>query len=336
MVLRALVIFCLWVTAASAQPTIGLSFPPVSTPAQLAFTQGAMNDLGLRHIRVAEAWERRGLQPTDADFAPLVRRLSALDAAGFDVLLTVELRAPEAACALSNEFACVIRADAPFEAYLAQLLRLVGPYIEAIQIGNEWDNRFPGTTAEFLAIHTRAASVIRANHPDLTLVLGGVTGRAGLSHALCFVGANPAIPGLDWPQMRRRFCVRGAWRNENLQAAVTAVLFVADYDVVDIHLYDAPGLWPDAVAWMAMHTDAPIWVTEFGGPSPEHEPSDPAYQATRLPAYLAMVDTLPVARAYYFKLTDDPASLHAASGLYDVEGAAKPALAVFSQWLRAR
>ena len=87
---------------------------------------------------------------------------------------------------------------------------------------------------------------------------------------------------------------------------------------------------------MQAHTARPIWVTEFGGPWPWNEPSDPEYQAERLAVYLDTIGALPIDRAYYFKLTDDPGTFHAASGLYDVEGQEKPALSVFAEWIDAR
>lgn len=334
--LRVLAFVLLLTTPLRADPIIGIAFPPVSTPEHRAFTTAALADLSVQHIRIAEAWSRRPLNPAPDDFAPLVRRIAQLRAADLSVLLTVELHAPDAACGQRNEHACVIRDDAPFEAYLTALLDAVGDDIDAIQIGNEWDNRFPGTTSDFLSIHARAASVIRAEHPDLTLVLGGVTGRAGLSHALCFIGDPHGVPGLRDEEARQYLCNRGMAFNEAAQAGVSAALAIADYDVADIHLYDAPGLWAGAVAWMQAHTDRPIWVTEFGGPWPWNEPSDPEYQAERLAAYLDTIAALPVGRAYYFKLTDDPDSHHATSGLYDVEGQAKPALSIFAEWMNAR
>ncbi|MEJ6389384.1 hypothetical protein [Gymnodinialimonas ulvae] len=332
-----LALFLLLFTAPlRAEPIIGIAFPPVAQPDHRAFTIAALSDLDVRHIRIAEAWSRRALHPTPNDFAPLARRIAELRAADLHILLTVELRAPDAACGPSNEPACVIRDDAPFEAYLRTLLHVVGDDLDAIQIGNEWDNRFPGSTSDFLAIHARAAAVIRAERPDLTLVLGGVTGRAGLSHALCFEGDEHGVPGLRDEEARQWLCNRGMAFNEAAQAGVSAALAIADYDVADIHLYDAPGLWPGAVAWMQRQTDRPVWVTEFGGPWPWNEPSDPAYQAERLAVYLDTIAALPIDRAYYFKLTDDPETFHATSGLYDVEGQAKPALSVFSQWMNAR
>ncbi|WP_224815595.1 glycoside hydrolase family protein [Hasllibacter sp. MH4015] len=334
--LTLLPLLLLLATPLRADPAIGIAFPPVSTAAHRAFTSAALVDLGIQHIRIAEAWSRRPLDPGPQDFAPLAERTADLRAAGLRILLTVELDAPDAACGLRNDHACIIRDDAPFEAYLTTLLQAVGDDLDAIQIGNEWDNRFPGSTRDFLALHARAAAVIRAERPDLTLVLGGVTGRAGLSHALCFEGDDHGIPGLRDEDVRQWLCNRGMMFNEAAQAAVSAALSIADYDVADIHLYDAPGLWPGAVAWMQAHTDRPVWVTEFGGPWPRNEPSDPDYHAARLAVYLDTIATLPVARAYYFKLTDDPGSYHAHSGLYDTDGQPKPALAIFTDWMAGR
>ena len=70
-------------------------------------------------------------------------------------------------------------------------------------------------------------------------------------------------------------------------------------------------------------------MTEFGGPNPDVEPDNPAYQAQRLALYLETLRSLPVARAYYFKLMDDPSSYHDKSGLYSIIRRPKPALEVF-------
>jgi hypothetical protein len=114
---------------------------------------------------------------------------------------------------------------------------------------------------------------------------------------------------------------------------VRLVLGQADYDIVDIHLYGVNDLWLPATRWIASVADGrPVWVTEFGGPAPELEPQDPAYQAQRLAQYLTAITSLPIERAYYFKLTDDDTSVHDRSGLYDRHGQPKPALGVFTDF----
>lgn len=300
MVVRAFLLAIFSAPSAAAQPTNGIAFPPVGTSVQRAFTADALERLDLCHIRIAQAGERRGLVPDDAAFAPLVARLRALEQAGLEVLLTVEWRAPDAVYSVTNRFACMIRDDAPFEASIRALVRLASPHIDAIQIGHQRDNCLPGTSAELRGIH-----------------------------ALCDMGADRGIPGFDLRDMRQQVCVEDAGRNADVQGAIATVLATADYDVADIYLHDAPGAWAGAVAWMASHTNAPLLATEFARPSPEVEPTDPAYQAERSRAYLAAIEALPIARSFYFKRTDDPRTYQAPSELYDVTGAAVPAWTVF-------
>ncbi|MFA8443325.1 MAG: glycosyl hydrolase [Yoonia sp.] len=313
---------------------IGISFPPVADAAQRQFTIEALRPLNVQHIRFAENWRRRGMTP---DFAPLVRRVEALHDAGLQILLTVQSDGPDAACAERNAHSCLIKPDAPFEIYLSSLLASVGDKIDAIQFGNEWDSQFVGTTDEFLTLHGRFAQVVRAERPSLPIVLGGVTGRAAYYQVFCLEGTELAIEGVDVTTMADQFCNRDAARNQAVALAVQKGLAQADYDIADIHLYDVEDLWPAAVDWFTAQTQGrPVWITEFGGPTPRVEPDDPAYQAMRLRAYLETVAGLPVERAYYFKLTDDDSSVHQRSGLYDRRGREKPARAVFETFVTGR
>ncbi len=321
----------IWAIAgpATAEPIIGMGFPPVADTAQRNFTKKALANLNVRDIRIAENWRRRGMDPT---FGPLEQRISDLHSAGLRILLTVQSNGPDAACAKRNAHSCLIKPDAPFEEYLVKLLAAVGDNIDAIQFGNEWDNQFVGTPAEFLELHTRFARVVRRERPDLTIVLGGITGRAAYAQALCVDQTPVAIPGIDLEAEVQRFCRKQAAQNARATTAVKQVLGGADFDVADIHLYDTEDLWPAAVSWFASQARGrPIWVTEFGGPEPNLEPSNPGYHAKRLREYLRVIKTLPVARAYYFKLTDDDGSIHKRSGLFDRRGNPKPALAVFKE-----
>ncbi len=317
-------------------PVIGIAFPPAGDDAARAFTIAALDGLGVRHVRIGETWARRPLHATPEDFAPLQRRIGALRAGGLRVLLTVSADGPDSACLRRSDKACAIAPDAPFEAFLGALLAAVGDDLEAIQFANEWDSRFPGSTAEFLALHARFAATVRRLRPDLTLVLGGVTGRAPYSVVFCEGGLVPDLgPEVDATPIMQDLCERDPERNRAARDMVSAALAQADYDVADLHLYDAVNAWPDAVDWVRARTGGrPVWLTEFGGPNPEVEPTSPEYHASRLGLYLDTVARLPVARAYYFKLTDDPGSYHSLSGLYDRHGRPKPALEVFRAAMR--
>ena len=102
-------------------PELGMSFPPVTNARDRRFTHHALAGLGIRHIRFAENWKRRGLAPGPEDFNSLVSRISGLRDAGFDILLTVQADGPDEACSVRGAHGCVIRPDAPFEAYLRKL-----------------------------------------------------------------------------------------------------------------------------------------------------------------------------------------------------------------------
>ena len=53
-----------------------------------------------------------------------------------------------------------------------------------------------------------------------------------------------------------------------------------------------------------------------------------------LAQYMGVITTLPLRRAYYFRLLDNRTSYHDRSGLFDRRGRPKPALAYFRQrWM---
>lgn len=321
-------------STAFAETEIGISFPPVGSVEHRQFTIDELRQLGVRHIRFAENWQHRGMQP---DFSPLISRVVQLRNAGHLILLTVQSNGPDAACAKRNLHSCLITKDAPFETYLQGLLEAIGDDIDAIQFGNEWDNQFVGSPEEFLELHQRFAQVVRRERPSLTIVLGGITGRPAYAQAVCIEGKTVSLPNLDIAGTITSFCLGDAVRNTEAIENVEMMLANADYDVADIHLYDFEELWSPAVEWFGSLTNGrPIWATEFGGPAPELEPQDPIYQAKRLEAYLRVMNTLLLDRAYYFKLTDDDGSIHNRSGLFDGLGRPKPALLVFEQFLSNR
>lgn len=223
----------------------------MSNTAERTFTLRALDDLGLRHIRISENWRRRPLHPAPEDFAPLKRRLSALRAGGLKVLLTIENDGPDAACGARHAHGCYLRADAPLEGFITALLAAVGDDIEAIQFSNEWDGPYRARADEFLALHARAARTIRATRPGLPLVMGGITGNAPYAVSLCTAGATPTrAGGVSWAQAVAKFCAR----TDEIAARcalVDHVLRRADFDVLDLHLYDAEALWPAALDWAA-------------------------------------------------------------------------------------
>ncbi len=321
--------------SALAQPVIGVSFPPVSNRAEIAFTLQQLNALKVTHIRISENWRNREPRRGSFNWAPLEERIRRLNTGGLKVLLTIQSDGPDWACAARNSKSCVFKDFDNFAPYLNELLARVGDKIGSIQFGNEWDNQFVGSAAQFLDFQNRFYDVVKQNRPDLQVVLGGITSRALIYDAMCLGNRelDQSAYELQNPVDLNRFiqseiCTRQQRSYASDLRDVENMLTQAKYDIADVHLYDTPDLWPVFIRRFALMTTKPLYVTEFGGPNPELELKNPVYQASRLATYLQTISRLPVERAYYFKLTDGNA-YHNLSGLFDEQGNRKPAYTVF-------
>ncbi len=319
-----------------AQPRLGMSFPPVKTAAEIAFTVEKLQALGVRDIRIAEAWAMREPNRGNYNWQAVEARIGALSAAGLRIMLTIQSDGPDWACGARNNYTCEITDWPAFEAYVTALLGRVGGQLASIQFGNEWDNLYVGNVAQYIAQQNAFYDLVKRVQPGLTVVLGGITTRAQLYEAVCLNGMqlDQSAYGLRREldlnaYVQNAVCGRARAGYAADLAEVEMVLKAARYDLADIHLYDTPDLWPEFIRSFTRLSRAPVIVSEFGGPNPELERDDPLYQAGRLVDYLMVMQGLPVDLAYYFKLTDDDSSYHNRSGLFDRQGREKPALDVF-------
>lgn len=121
---------------------------------------------------------------------------------------------------------------------------------------------------------------------------------------------------------------------QGIKQNIEYVLQHANYDILDIHLYDDPENWPSYVS--VLPKDKPILVSEFGGPNSEFENTSSSYQAKRMPDYIDAIEQLPIIEAYYFKLVESDESYHQDSGLFYKNLRVKPARNVFAQRLTSR
>ena len=315
---------------------MGMSFPPVRNMAEISFTLNQLKRLGIRDIRIAENWKNREPERGDFNWAPLENRIRALGNDGLRILLTIQSDGPDWACGARNSKSCIFTDWSDFENYMEELLARVGSELDAIQFGNEWDNQFVGTARQFLILQNRFYDLVKKYRPGLDVVLGGITTRSLLYEAICLNGTriNQNEYGLQRPIDLNRLitedvCTRQRQSYANDLTDVRNMLSQARYDIADIHLYDTPDLWDEFMESLGKMTQRPLYATEFGGPNPDLELRDPAYQALRLSGYLKTISQLPLKRAYYFKLTDGGDAYHDLSGLFDEKGNPKPALDVF-------
>ncbi len=322
--------------SAISQPLIGMSFPPVKNQTEINFTLKQLNMLNISDIRIAENWKNREPAQGNFNWQPLENRIRILSEGGMDILLTIQSDGPDWACGISNSKSCMFNDWNEFEPYMKELLERIGPMLNAIQFGNEWDNQFVGSAEQFLSFQNLFYDLVKKYRPDLNVVLGGITTRPLIYEAMCLdnVRINQAEYRLQNQIDLNQFIQTDVCTRQRLSYAadladVKNLLSNARYDIADIHLYDTPDLWPRFISSFKAMTNKPVYVTEFGGPNPDFELRDPIYQASRLATYLRTISQLPVERAYYFKLTDGGDAYHDLSGLFDDRGNAKPALAVF-------
>lgn len=300
---------------------IGISFPPVSDQAQRDFTKIHLDTLGIKKIRFAEDWSNR--EPTQGNFnwGPLDARISWATSNNYEVLLTIQSRGPSWACGEQNDQSCVFSNNAFFQTYIDTLLTRYPNQIAKIQFGNEWqsDYWYAGDASEFVASHNTLYNSVQSKSPNTAVVLGGFTTISLRFLAACN-GYDIAFYDDDGTFYDSAFFANNC--NDPIFIAVKnridSVLTYANYDYVDLHLYDDVALWPVLYENFMDTISKPAIVSEFGGPNMNVEPYSESYQAAQLYTYIKVLDSLEISEAYYFKLVEGTANTaHSTTGLID-------------------
>ena len=299
---------------------LGISFPPVSDEAQRNFTKPLLDELKVKHIRFSEEWMFR--EPSEGTFhwETLDARINWAFDNGYRILLTIQSNGPAWACgSLQNSNSCVYSNTAQFKNYIEQLLQRYAGKISKIQFGNEWQAAFwyIGSAQEFTEANNIVFNAVQAYSPITKVVLGGFT-----AISLRFLaGCNGNIDSFydDEGVFYDTSFFSDNCTGQEFKAISDKIAYILDnaqYDELDIHLYDDVENWDEYYANFRSMTLKPIIVSEFGGPNMNYETYSDAYQSERLYAYIKKLDSLEIAEAYYFKLvegTDNPS--HEKSGL---------------------
>jgi len=302
---------------------IGLSYPPISTSSGLAFTVQQMEALNINLVRIGTNWVNREPEPGTYSWAALDDRINTLYESGASILLTIPASGPDWVCnKTTNKGTCVFTDDSAFRSYVAALMTRYHGKIDKLQFGNEWDNLdwYPGTAEDFVRTTNILYAVVKEVSPETDVVLGGLTSTYPLFITVCKNGEQLSFstidlkPGKDPMQkIEHQICSR-----EDLISRVEHVFAYANYDLVDLHLYDISEYWPQAVAVVKNLSDKPLIISEFGGPSPDYERYSQIYHARRLEQYLLTLNKLPIEEAYYFNLVDNLSTYHNRSGLFTI------------------
>lgn len=317
---------------------LGISFPPVAQASYRAFTKTHLDDLGVKKIRIGEDWSNREPIQGSFNWEPLENRILWADSNDYEVLLTIQSNGPNWACsAISNDGSCVFSNNNNFKNYIDSLLVRYGDKISKIQFGNEWqsDYWYAGNANDFIEAHNTLHSSVQAHAPNVKVVLGGFT-----TISLRFLaGCNGWVSHFDDDDgvvydstFLANNCLTSAV--QKVKARIDSVLKFANYDFIDLHLYDDSEQWDEYYYNFIDTILTPIIVSEFGGPNLNTEPYSDSYHADRLYDYIKKLDSLEISEAYYFKLVEGTNNqAHLASGLIDDSTLAiKPAYYIFKSF----
>lgn len=340
-----LIVLILGMRKISAQDTcltnlsLGVSFPPVSNMSDRFFTKTHLDILGVKKIRIAEDWALR--EPTQGTFnwTPLDDRINWAYDNNYEILLTIQSRGPAWACSsLQNSQSCVFNNNNDFKIYVDSLLQRYPGKITKIQFGNEWqsDYWYVGNAADFIAANNVLYNSVQIYSPTTEVVLGGFTTISlrflagcngnvtsfydddGIYYDSTFLAINCPLPTV-----------------QNVINRIDSVLQFAQYNILDIHLYDDVDQWDEYYLNFKDTITKPIIVSEFGGPNMNYEIYSDSYQTNRLYQYIKKLDSLQIQEAYFFKLvegTSNPA--HSTSGLIrDTSLIEKPAYYLFKSFI---
>ncbi|WP_299130155.1 glycosyl hydrolase [uncultured Winogradskyella sp.] len=299
---------------------LGISFPPVADEEQRSFAAPLLNELNVNIIRIGEKWSFR--EPSEGNFnwASLDQRINWAENNGLNVLLTIQSNGPDWACSgQQNTNSCVFQDNEKFKNYIEALLQRYPNKISKIQFGNEWQSTFwyIGSAENFVTANNIVYNAIQQFSPETEFVLGGFT-----TISLRFlVGCNGLVDEFydDEGNLYDRTFLDNNCNTAEIQDVVTRIEYVlqnANYDMVDMHLYDDAENWIKYFENFQTMVQKPIIITEFGGPNVNIEPISEDYQSERLEVYIKTIDSLDVEEAYFFKLVEgsnNPA--HAESGL---------------------
>ncbi len=300
--------------------TLGISFPPVSDAEQRNFTQPILDELEVRPIRIAEEWSLR--EPTQGNFSwsPLDDRVNWATANDYQLLLTIQSDGPDWACSQTRNIrSCVYADNADFQNYVEVLLQRYPDKIDKIQFGNEWQSEwwYAGNAMEFVQASNIVYEAIQLYSPSTKFVLGGFTTISLRYLAACngFVSSFYDDEGNFFDQAYLDINCGGA----DIQQVVKRINYVlgnAQYDELDIHLYDDVDQWDEYYFYFKSMVAKPIIVTEFGGPNVNLEPLYEEYQAQQIEKYIRKLDSLGIYEGYFFKLVEGSTNpAHITSGL---------------------
>lgn len=302
---------------------LGITIPlSVRTEEQRYSAKKHLDFLGVKKIRFDESWEWRELERGSFNWPPLDDRMNWAIDNGFEIFLTIQSYGPKWRCtSLINDYSCVFVDNDDFRVYIDSLLQRYSNKISKIQFGTEWQTEYwyIGSANDFIQANNILYSSVQKYSPATKVVLGGFTTVSIRMMAACngYMDSLRTVEGvwLDSATILENCKSPGV---QNLFNRIDSVLHFAQYDILDLHLYDDVEQWDKYYKYFIDTFTKPVIVSEFGGPNIDYEPHSDTYQADRVFQYIKKLDSLRIPEGYFFKLLEgSTVPAHATSGLLD-------------------
>lgn len=325
---------------------VGMSFPPYSNSGQIDFTITELKKLAINRIRIAIDWRNREPEQGSFYWDPMDLRMNTALENNISIFLTIGSLCPNwARLSYGSDGACIMDENA-LQTFIEEIL-VRYDYIDKIQFGNEWESgTAEGGTAytdrnsieKFVIYNNILYDAVQKLCPDTKVVLGGLTRIYPIVEYFVQNGSYPSFTGIKLANgatikhlESKIDKIKIVYDSKEIKQNIEYVFEHANYDILDIHLYDDPANWLEYLT--VLPDNKPILVSEFGGPNSEFENTSPSYQAERMQYYIDSIEQLPIIEAYYFKLVESDTSYHKDSGLFYNNLRMKPARNVFAQRL---
>lgn len=340
----------------------GISYPPINDQMQLNISKIHLQNLKVNIIRFSVHWKFIEKSKGKFGWQDFDKKMNWVQENNLLLLLTIEPDGPDFVCRkLRNENSCVYENNEDLKNFVRILLKRYPDQIAKIQFGNEMlsSSFYIGDEREYVLANNIVYETAKEVSPTIPVVLGGFSTGVLRRFAACeqdkkfplyYKGKVLVASDVD------ELCEKNWVKEENDN--VLYILKNADYDVVDIHLYDDVEYWD--VLYNSIQAKVPgfpIIVSEFGGPivydcnsdlsscklgptETENMYSD-QYHASRVEEYMIVINDLEIREAYFFKLIESnlPNTIHAKSGLLSLKNTnenleleEKPAYSVFKDF----
>jgi len=320
----------------------GIAFPPLNDQQKISFSINALNELNIEKVRFYANWYLREPNKGEFNWNQEDLRFKELKDANKTAHITFNARGPDWACdplEIKTEDYCKFKDSEDFRKFVHAYLEKYSDIINGVDFTNaiNWtflsENR--GSVEEYIKLNNILYEEAKKINPNLIVSLGSVTSGTSTNLALIrskLLNGEKIFSNFDEIDEILSVCHDKTYSIDPTKAQDAKELYdkiysTADYDAIDIHLYDDffnwemyEVTWREYLQSLGRDYNTIIISTEFGGPHFEcEEETNETFQAKRLIQYLETISRMNLKEAYYFQMVEcgeNRSCAHKYSGLY--------------------